>query len=129
MTSDLYDRLSRLERRIMDVIYRLGEAPVADVVAELGADDTYHSIRVTMANLVKKGFLTDRREGTRNVYAPTISERRARDSAVEHLLNTFFDGSPSGAILGLLDASAGSLSDEEIAEIRARIAAAERGDS
>ena len=113
----------------MDVIYRLGEAPVADVVAELGEPDAYHSIRVTMANLVKKGFLTGRREGNRNVYSPTISETRARDSAVEHLLKTFFDGSPSGAILGLLDTSAGSLTDDEIAEIQARIADAERGDS
>lgn len=121
MTSELYDQLSRLERRIMDAVYRLREAAAADVVSELGEEDAHDSIRVTMANLEKKGFLTHRREGTRNIYGPTVSERRARASAMEHLMRTFFDGSPSGAILGLLDMSGGALTEEEIGEIRAHI--------
>ena len=125
MTSEMYEKLSRLERRIMDVVYRLGEAPVARVVDELGDEDAYDSIRVTMANLEKKGFLTHRKEGARNVYVPTIPTGAARASAIDNLLRTFFDGSPSGAILGLLDMSAGTLTEEEVAEIKARIADAE----
>lgn len=125
MTSEMYDKLSRLERRIMDVVYRLGEAPVADVVAALGEHDAHNSIRVTMANLEKKGFLRHGREGTRNVYSPTVSESTARESAMQSLLRTFFEGSPGQAILGLLDESAGSLTEEQILEIRARIAEAE----
>jgi hypothetical protein len=40
---------------------------------------------------------------------------------MQHLMRTFFDGSPSGAILGLLDMSANALTEKEIAEIRAHI--------
>jgi predicted transcriptional regulator len=121
MTFEMYDQLSRLERRIMDAVYRLGTAAATDVVSELGEKDAHDSIRVTMANLKKKGYLTHKREETRNIYAPTISERRARASAMEHLMRTFFDDSPSGAILGLLDMSAGALTEKDIAEIRAHI--------
>ena len=46
---------------------------------------------------------------------------RKRASAKEHLMRTFFDDSPSGAILGLLDMSAGALTEKDIAEIRAHI--------
>lgn len=121
MTDELYDQLSRLERRIMDAVYRLGEAPAVDVAAALGDEDAYNSIRVTMANLEKKGFLRHGHEGGRNVYAPTIPERKARDSATQHLVSTFFQGSHGGAILRLLDLSRDSMTDEEVAEIRARI--------
>jgi len=117
----MYDQFSRLERRIMDAVYRLGAAAAGDVATELGEQDAHDSIRVTMANLEKKGYLSHKREGSRNIYAPTISERRARASAMEHLIRTFFDDSPSGAILGLLDMSAGALSEKDIAEIRAHI--------
>lgn len=121
MPEELYDRLSRLERRIMDAVYRLGQAPVSDVVSELGDDDAYDSIRVTMANLEKKGFLTHRRNENRNVYRPTVPEQEARASAMERLLRTFFEGSPSNAILGLLDMSADRLTDADIQEIMARV--------
>jgi predicted transcriptional regulator len=128
MTDPLHEKLSRLERRIMDAVYLLSEAPVADVVTELGEEDAYDSVRVTMANLEKKGFLEHRREGTRNVYRPTISERKARTSAMKHLLRTFFDGSPSNAILEFLKMSKSELTEAEIADIRARIEAAEQDD-
>ena len=41
MSNPLTDRLSRRERQIMDIIYRRGEAAVADVRAfvDLAADD------------------------------------------------------------------------------------------
>jgi len=125
MGTDLYDELSRLERRIMNAIYVLGNAPVSAVVEELGDEENYHSIRVTMANLEKKGFLTHRREGTQNVYAPKIKAERARESAMDSLMRTFFDDSPAHAILGFLDRTDTGLSEEDVAEIRARIQAAE----
>ena len=107
----MYDQLSRLGRRIMDAVYRLGAVAAGDVVTELGEQAAHDSIRVTGANLEKKGYLSHKREGTRNVYAP----------AMEHLMRTFFDDSPTGAILGLLDMSAGALPEKDIAEIRAHI--------
>ena len=108
-------KLSRLEREIMDTVYRLGEVAAADVVAAMKADDAYDSIRVTLGTLEKKGHLKKRRDGNRNLYAPAVPHSRARRSALRHVLHTFFEGSSSKAILSLLDSS--KLSDEELADI------------
>ena len=109
------DQLSRREREIMDAIYRLGSAPATRVAEELGAEDTFDSIRVTLGILEKKGVLKARRDGNRNVYSPAVPVSRAKRSALRHLLHTFFEGSSSKAILSLLDSS--KLTDDELDEI------------
>lgn len=126
MTTDLYDKLSRLERRIVDAVYRAGEATVAEVVGSLGADTAPESVRVTMANLEKKGVLVHRRDGRQNVYRPTVSEADARASLMDRVVRTFYNDSSNAAILHLLDHGRTGLSPEDIAEIRARIEEAER---
>lgn len=103
----------------MNALYRLGEATAGDVARHLRDEDGYHSIRVTLGILEKKGFLTHRREGKTNVYRPMVSPEKARESAMAHVLKTFFAGSPSSAILALLDMS--ELTPEELDEIAARI--------
>lgn len=128
VSGNLYDELSRLERRIMDAVYQLGTASVADVVEQLDGEDVHHSIRVTMSTLEKKGFLKHRRRGTRNVYAPTVREERARKSAMDNLIRTFFHGSPERALLGILDRRDTRLSPEDVEAIRARIVAANESD-
>jgi len=127
MSPDLYGKFSRLERQIMDAVYRLASARVADVVRVLDADDASESIRVTMANLEKKGVLTHHRDANRNVYTPTVSAGEARSSAMDNLLRTFFDDSPASAILSLLDRGDMGLSDADITEIRSRIRAVKEG--
>ena len=93
--------LSRRERQIMDVIYRLGEAGAAEVVEHLPDRPAYNSVRVTLGILERKGMVRHRREGTRYVYSPTVPAERARDSALRHVVRTFFRGSPSKAVLTL----------------------------
>lgn len=125
----MYDKLSRLERRIMDAVYHLGKASVPEVVEELDGEDIYHSIRVTMSNLERKGFLKARRQGPRNLYEPTVRQERARKSAVDNLLRTFFDDSPLRAALHFLNRPDTGLSQKEIAEIRAMIRSVEESNS
>ncbi len=114
----------------MDAVFSLEEATVKDVVDEIGEPDAYDSVRVTMGILEKKGYLTHRQEEGRNVYAPTIARERARRSAMRHLMETFFEGSSTQAILAFLDMSEEGLSEEELDEIAARIerSSAEEGD-
>lgn len=101
----------------MDVIYRLGEASVASVVEQIPDKPGYNTIRVTMSNLEKKGYLKHHQEGQRYVYTPVIPTEKAKRSALGHLLKTFFAESPSKAILTLLDMSSSKLSNEELNEI------------
>lgn len=125
MKADFFDQFSRLERQIMEAVYRLGSATVAAVVDEVGDPDTSESIRVTMSMLEKKGFLTHTKSGVRNLYRPTVPESEARASVVEKVLRTFFADSPRTAILNLLDREDTGLTETEVSEVRRLIKSAE----
>ena len=119
--------LSRRERQIMDILYRLGEGGAAEVVEHLPDRPAYNSVRVTLGILERKGVVRHRREGARYVYAPTVPAEQVRDSALRHLVRTFFRGSPSKAILTLLDSPSTRLSPEELNQLAAWVEAAKRG--
>jgi BlaI family penicillinase repressor len=122
----MLDELSRAERQIMTVLYRLGEATAADVARQLRDKPGYHTVRVTLANLERKGAVRHRREGQRYVFAPVVDHGRATKTEVKQLVRTFFQGSSSRAILALLDMSGEKLSATELAEIEASIEAKRR---
>lgn len=109
----------------MDVVYRLGEANAGEVARALEDQPAYNSVRVTLGILEKKGYLIHRQDGPRYVYRPTIATDKARRSAMRHVLQTFFRGSPTAAILSLLDGSA-RLSQRELDEIAHAIAQARK---
>lgn len=119
-------RLSRLERGIVDALYRLGEGAVTDVTHAMPGEPSHDSVRVTLRILERKGVVTHRREGPRYVYRPAVPAERARQQAAGHLTRTFFGGKPSRAILALLDMSAEQITREELDEIAARIDRAAR---
>ncbi len=114
-------QLSRREREIMEIVYRLGRASVSDVVAQMGDKPSYDTVRVTLGILTSKGHLSHYTEGRRYIYRPTVPRERASRSALRNLLQTFFSGSPSRAIMAMLDMPAGRLSEKELDEIEALI--------
>jgi BlaI family transcriptional regulator, penicillinase repressor len=103
MPESLGARLSRRQRQIMDVLFRCGEATVADVVAELPDRATYSAVRAVLRTLEDKGHVRHRADGPRYVYAPTLARETARRTAAAHLVTTFFDGSTVQAVAALLD--------------------------
>jgi predicted transcriptional regulator len=113
--------LSKRERQIMEAIYRLKTASAAEVQAGMPSPPGYSAVRATMQILVNKGLLTHRRDGRRYVYAPTIPHRQARQSAVQHLVSTYFDGSVTAAVASLLNTDRKRLSDAEYRQLIALI--------
>jgi predicted transcriptional regulator len=105
--------LSRRERQIMDVIYRLGRATAAEVRAQLPDPPGYSAVRALLRVLEEKGHLRHEADGPRYVFLPTISRERARRSALRQLLATFYDDSPEQVVATLLDVSAARLTDAE----------------
>lgn len=97
----------------MEAIYRLNTAGAAEVCAGIPDPPSYSAVRATLQILVTKGLLTHRRVGRRYLYAPTIPAGRARRSAVQHLVSTYFDGSVAAAIAALIDTDRKGLSDDE----------------
>jgi BlaI family transcriptional regulator, penicillinase repressor len=105
--------LGARERQIMDAIHQLGDASVADVRERLANPPTYSAVRTMMRLLEQKGYLKHRQEATKYIYRSTQPLKRARRSALQHLLDTFFRGSASDAVAAMLDLSAQDLSPEE----------------
>ena len=103
-------KLTRRERQIMDVLYRDGEGTVADVVAKLPDPPSYSAVRATMNVLEEKGHVRHKQDGPRYVYLPAVPRERARRAALNHLLQTFFDGSPESAVVALLQMTDTTLS-------------------
>ncbi|MFQ5350240.1 MAG: BlaI/MecI/CopY family transcriptional regulator [Thermoanaerobaculia bacterium] len=114
-------QLSRRERQIMDVIYARGRATVAEVREDLPAAPSYNAVRALLRILEEKGHLRHEQEGPRYVFLPTVPAEKARDSALRHLLRTFFDGSAEGAVAALLDLEAAELSPQEFERLAERI--------
>ena len=86
----------------MDILYRDGEGTVADVMAQLPDPPSYSAVRATMNVLEEKGHVRHKQDGPRYVYLPAVPRDRARRAALNHLLQTFFDGSAESAVVALL---------------------------
>jgi len=123
----LSEGLSRRERQVMNVLFRRGEATVAEVMDEMPDPPTYSAVRSILRILAGKGLITHREDGPRYVYVPAVSTDRARDEALLHVVRTFFEGSTEQAVTALLRISDADLSDVELARLRERIKSARNG--
>lgn len=121
-----YLELSRRERQIMDVLYRLHRAPVADVLAGMPEPPSYSSVRAMLGKLEAKGYVTHEQDGPRYVYVPTTPRDEAREGALTRIVRTFFEGSAGKAAAAMLELESGSMTDEELDELAARIEDARR---
>ena len=106
--------LGKRERQIVEVVYQLGEAPVADILARLPDPPSYSAVRAMLGVLVRKGVLRSRRQGNRYLYRPAVPKDKASRSVLRKVLATFFAGRASDAMAALLEVSADELSDEEL---------------
>ena len=120
--------LGRRERQIMDVVFRLGRASVKDVLAGLAEPPTYSTVRAMLGKLEKKGYLSHVEEGPRYIYLSEVSKEEARRTAVENLVQTFFDGSVERAALALVKMSDAGLPASRVNALAERIRLAKEDD-
>ena len=109
--------LTKRERQIMDVLYRLGRATAAEIMDCIPKGPGNSTIRTQLRVLETKGHVRHEEEGLRYVYLPTVPRHAARKSALRHLVDTFFEGSSAKAVAALLGGEASRVSDEELARI------------
>ena len=106
-------KLSRRERQIMDVIYRLGRATAADILQNIPDPPGYSAVRAMLRVLEEKKHIRHEEKDLRYVFLPVVPRDKARRSAVQHMLDTFFEGSPEQAVATLLDVSGRKLSSSD----------------
>jgi BlaI family transcriptional regulator, penicillinase repressor len=107
-------KLSRRERQIMDVLYRLGQASAKEVMELIEDPPSYSSVRTLLGKLETKGHIGHRESGLKYVYFPLVARKEASRSALANVVKTFFSDSPLSAVNSLLDLSPEGLSDEEL---------------
>jgi predicted transcriptional regulator len=117
---------SRREREIMDIVHRLGRASVSDVMNALSGNPSYSTVRAQLRVLEEKGHLRHEEEQLRYVYLAAESPQKVRRSAVKHLIETFFEGSPEKVVEALVGRDGDGLSDEELERIAQLIERARR---
>ena len=108
-----HNELSRRERQIMDVLFRMEQATVSDVQAAMPDPPSYSAVRAMLRILEDKGHVRHEQDGPRYLYKPALARARAKKSAMRHLLHTFFEGSHEQAVAALLDEASSTLSDAE----------------
>src|SRR3954464_6752062 len=114
----IHSELGRRERQIMDVVFRLGKASVAEVLQELPDPPSYSAVRGMMRLLEEKGHLHHEQDGLRYLYMPTAGQAQAQNSALRHMVRTFFGGSASAAAAMLLELPGAKLSDGDITRLQ-----------
>jgi BlaI family transcriptional regulator, penicillinase repressor len=120
--------LTRRERQIMDVLYRLERAPVGEVLARLDGKPNYSTVRAQLRVLEEKGHVRHEEDGLRYVYMPCVPREVARRSALRHMVETFFEGSTEKAVAALLGGEGWRISSEEFDRL-ARLIAQSRKES
>jgi predicted transcriptional regulator len=108
------ETLGARERQIMDAIFELGEASVADVRVKLPDPPSYSAVRTMIRLLETKGLLKHRQVGIKYVYTPSQKPDVAKRSALQHVMKTFFAGSAADAVAAILDSTIATLTDDEI---------------
>lgn len=120
------DTLSRREREMMNIIFRSGKATATEVLDAMSDPPSYSAVRATLRVLEQKGHLRHQHDGARYVYTPTVNRERARMSALDQLLNTFFDGSAASVVATLLERSKDDMSPDELQKLSELIAQARK---
>jgi BlaI family penicillinase repressor len=112
----------------MDIIYRMGRATVGEVMERLTGEPAYSTVRAQLRVLEEKGHLRHEEHGLRYVYIPKLPRHMVRQSALRHVVDTFFEGSPGKAVAALLGKEGFKISLEELDRISKLIEEAKKGE-
>ena len=114
--------LSRRERQIMDILYKLERASVGEVLAKMAGKPSYSTVRAQLRVLEENGHVRHEELGLRYVYVPAVPREVARRSALRHLVETFFDGSTEKVVAALLGGEVARISPQEFDRLARLIA-------
>jgi len=121
------EELTRRERQVMNILHRRGASTVTEIMDELPDPPTYSAVRSILRILGEKDLVRHREDGPRYIYEPAESTERVRESALEHVVDTYFAGSTEQAVTALLRLADTDLSDADIKRLRDKIRGARLG--
>ncbi len=113
--------LTEVELRLMEIVWASGPATVAQIVEAIPADErpAYNTVQTMMKILERKGYVTHRAEGRAFVYESVVDRDAAARTALSHVMQRFFGGSPRALALNLIEGD--QLTEDELDELERTI--------
>jgi predicted transcriptional regulator len=105
--------LPRREREIFEILCSAGEASAAEIRRAMDDPPSHSAVRTLLARLEGRGLVRHRAEEQTYVYRSVPQPAKVRESALNQLVKTFFDGSAASAATALLGLSK-SLNPDEL---------------
>jgi predicted transcriptional regulator len=112
--------LPRREREIFEILCSAGEATAAEIRRSMADAPSHSAVRTMLARLEAKGLVRHRADDQTYVYKSVPQPAKIRESALQSLVRTFFDGSAASAATALLGLSK-SLRPEELEALQRAI--------
>jgi predicted transcriptional regulator len=111
----------------MRIVWKQGEASVADVLEALGRSSrlAYTTVATMLRKMEARGLVQHRVAGRTFIYRALVGEEQVSRKMTDHLLDRLFHGSLAGMVSHLL--STHEVSQEELAELERLIAERKRG--
>lgn len=115
------DRLGALQQAVLEIVWDLGEATVAQVRDRLQGKKSpaYTTILTVMQKLDKAGWLTHREEGRTYVYRAVRTREEEGTSTLKQFIRRVFSGDPLRMFQHLL--ASDDLSAAELAALKKMI--------
>jgi BlaI family transcriptional regulator, penicillinase repressor len=117
--------LSKREQQIMELVYRQGAMTAVEIQSSLPDKLANSGVRTLLTILERKGWLVHEEVGAKYVYHPAKPREEAARSALQGLVQTFYNGSLGGLVVTLLNDREVDLSPTDIEEIKGLISKAE----
>ena len=112
--------LTEAELRVMEALWGLGRAGVADVAAAMPPPPVaYNTVLTTLRILETKGYVAHEEAGRAYIYYPLVQREGAAQSAVSQLLSKFFGNNAGALALRLIENERPS--DDELERLRTLI--------
>jgi predicted transcriptional regulator len=97
------------------------------VIGALSGTPAYSTVRAQLRVLEQKGYVRHAEEQLRYVFFPATPRQTVRRSALRHLIDTFFEGSPERVVEALVRDERRTLSAQELDRIAELIEEARQG--
>src|SRR5580700_1618995 len=107
----------------MDILISRRRASASEIQAAMADAPGYSAVRATLRIMENKGHIRHEQQGASYFYLPRVAPERAKRSALRHMLDTFFNGSPEQVMAALLDSKP---SPDELDRIAGMIETARR---
>ncbi|HWT06551.1 MAG TPA: BlaI/MecI/CopY family transcriptional regulator [Xanthomonadales bacterium] len=113
--------LTEAEQRLMEIVWSAGPATVGHIVEAIPASErpAYNTVQTIMKILERKGYVEHRAEGRAFVYQAVVDRDAAARTALSHVMQRFFGGSPRTLALNLIEGD--HLTEDELDELQRTI--------